>query len=153
MVSRDCFFFKKFAREVFHISYLMNKRGQAMVEFAIIVPFFIFMLYAFSYLGMFFHDYLTLNEMTRDIARHESVGISFEKIKVNYSNTTFLTNVYTFDPEKNVKVVVASEIVNGTANGQNVTVTLTASRNVMKDSFWEVLPASISSSLTMRKEE
>lgn len=133
--------------------YCRSNRGQAMVEFAIIIPFFIFMLYAFSYLGMFFHDYLTLNEMTRDIARHESVGIPFAKIKTNYSNTTFLTNIYTFDPERNVNVVVASEIINGTADGQNVTVTLTASRNVTKNSFWEVLPASISSSLTMRKEE
>ncbi len=131
------------------MSYLRNKRGQAMVEFTIIIPFFIFMLYGFSYMGMFFHDYLTLNEMTRNIARQASVGISLDKIKENYNNQTFLTNVYivTFDPERDVK---DSEDSSGE---KNVTVTLTAARNVTKDSFWEVLPASISSSLTMRKEE
>lgn len=129
--------------------YLRNKRGQAMVEFAIIVPLFFFMLYAFSYLGMFFHDYLTLNEMTRDITRQASVGISLDKIKESYSNKTFLTSVYTvtFDPERDVK---DSEDSSGE---KNVTVTLTAARNVTKDSFWEVLPKTISSSLTMRKEE
>jgi Flp pilus assembly protein TadG len=133
--------------------YFRNNRGQAMVEFAIIIPFFFFMLYACSYLGMFFHDYLILNEMTRNIARQASVGISLDTIKINYSNQTFLTSVYIFDSNTNVQLVTEPENENDTSEGQNVTVTLTASRNVTKDSFWEVLPETISSSLTMRKEE
>ncbi len=135
------------------MSYLRNKRGQAMVEFAIIIPFFIFMLYGFSYMGMFFHDYLTLNEMTRDITRQASVGISLDKIKTNYSGQTFLTSVYIFDPKTNIQLVTAPENGKDASEGENITVTLTAVRNVTKDSFWEVLPEKITSSLTMRKEE
>jgi Flp pilus assembly protein TadG len=128
-----------------------REKGQAMVEFAIVVPLFFFMLYAFSYLGMFFHDYLTLNEMTRNIARQASVGISLDKIKKNYSNKTFLTSVYTFtfNPEKDVMVEDSEDV----SEGQKVIVTLTASRN-MEGKFWkEVFPDTITSSLTMRKEE
>ncbi|AJQ26833.1 TadE/TadG family type IV pilus assembly protein [Pelosinus fermentans] len=132
--------------------YLRNKRGQAMVEFAIIIPFFIFMMYGFSYLGMFFHDYLTLNEMTRDITRQASVGISLDKIKESYSNKTFLTSVYTFDSDA-IEMTIASENEKDTSDGQNVTVKLTAWLN-MESGFWKsIFPEKISSSLTMRKEE
>jgi Flp pilus assembly protein TadG len=127
-----------------------REKGQAMVEFAIIVPLFFFMLYAFSYLGMFFHDYLTLQEMTRNIARQASVGISLADIETNYSSQTFLTNVYTFDPKNDIQLLTASD----TSDGQNVTVTLTAKLNLEEGSFWKtVLLSEISASLTMRKEE
>nr|WP_092075029.1 TadE/TadG family type IV pilus assembly protein [Dendrosporobacter quercicolus]NSL49994.1 pilus assembly protein [Dendrosporobacter quercicolus DSM 1736]SDN27840.1 TadE-like protein [Dendrosporobacter quercicolus] len=131
-------------------NYFADRRGQALVEFAIILPIFFLMLYALAYLGMFFHDYLTLNELTRDIARKEAVGISFDDIKQNYRERTFLTSVYSFNPD-DVTVTTEAEEIGG---GQQVTVTLTATVNVAENSFWgEMLPSTISSSLTMRKEE
>lgn len=130
--------------------YLTDRRGQALVEFAIILPIFFLMVYALVYLGMFFHDYLTLNELTRDIARKEAVGISFDDIKQNYRERTFLTGIYTFNPD-DVTVTTDEEEIGG---GQQVTVTLTATVNVAENSFWgEMLPPTISSTLTMRKEE
>lgn len=129
---------------------LRRNKGQAMIEFAIVIPLFFLMLYAFVYLAMFFHDYLTLNELTRDITRKEAVGIPFEDIRENYRNQTFLTSTYRFDPENDVRVITEDE---GTGGGKSVTVTLTANVNVAEESFWRsVLPPRISSSLTMRKE-
>lgn len=136
------------------MAYFNNRRGIAMIEFAIIIPIFIFMLYGLAYLSMVFHDYLTLSEMTRDIARHESVGITFDKIKANYSKTTFLTDVYLFNPDTDVKVDTQAENSQNPSAGQNVTVTLTAKLNIAKESIWhDMLPSIITASLTMRKEE
>lgn len=131
-------------------NYFTDRRGQAFVEFAVILPIFFLMLYALAYLGMFLHDYLALNDLTRDIARKEAVGISFADIKQNYRERTFLTGIYSFNPD-DVTVTTDAEEIGG---GQQVTVTLTATVNVAENSFWgEVLPPTISSSLTMRKEE
>jgi Flp pilus assembly protein TadG len=123
-----------------------DSRGQAMVEFAIIIPFFFIMVYGFAYLSMFFHDYLTLTELTRDIARNESVGIAYNPD--TYSNTALLTNVYRLDWQSGVAVTPPDA-----AAGEQVTVTLTARLNAAAGSFWaDTLPATISASLTMRKE-
>jgi len=128
---------------------LLDKRGQAMIEFAIIIPFFALMLYGFAYVGMFFHDYITLTELARDIARRESVGIAYDQTK--YNNTALLTDVYKFNPAKDQGVKIVSS-TDATA-GKQITVTLAAQLN-MTNSFWKsILPASISASLTMRKEE
>lgn len=129
-----------------------NEKGQAMIEFAIIIPLFFFMLYAFAYLGMFFHDYLTLNEMTRDITRKAAVGISVDDIKKNYQGTTFLTNVYTIDLNNSQQFSVETKVEEN-GGGQKVVVTLKAVVNAPQG-FWKtVLPQEIPASLTMRKEE
>ncbi len=128
---------------------LLDKRGQTMIEFAIIIPFFVLMLYGFAYVSMFFHDYITLSELARDIARRESVGIAYDQTK--YNNTALLTDVYKFNPTKDQGVKIDSE-TDATA-GKQIIVTLTAQLN-MENAFWKgILPASISASLTMRKEE
>ncbi len=98
---------------------------------------------------MFFHDYITLTELARDIARRESVGIAYDQTK--YNNTALLTDVYKFNPAKDqgVKIVSSTDAI----AGKQITVTLAAQLN-MTNSFWKsILPASISASLTMRKEE
>jgi len=130
-----------------------NERGQAIIEFAIIIPFFIFMLYAFAYLAMFFHDYLTLTEMTRDIARRQSVGISIDTIRAHYATQVFLTDFYVFDPNTGIQITTAAEDPKDASAGSAIKVILNATLQVSDGSYWkEVLPATISSSLVMHKE-
>ena len=135
-----------------------SSKGQAMVEFAIIIPFFLMLLYGFAYLAMFFHDYHTLQAITRDITRHEAVGIPYDTIKANYTSTTFLTDVYLFNPDTDITAVdIKTEDeknASGTVTGKQVTVTLKATANLKPGSFWSgVLPPAITASLTMRKED
>lgn len=130
------------------MNYWRDRRGQAMVEFAIIVPFFLLMMYAFAYLGMFLHDYLTLHQLTRVIARNVSVADGVYQPEA-YSGTVFLTDVYRWNPQSGV-AIVPPEL----PPGQPFTVTVTATRNMADGSFWaDQLPPAISASLTMRKEE
>lgn len=132
---------------------IKNERGQAIIEFALILPFFIFMLYAFVYLAMFFHDYLTLTDMTRDIARRQSVGISLDLIKRDYTGRVFLTDFYVFDPNTGIQITTVPEDNTNTSAGSAVEVTLKATLQAQEGSYWKkVLPATISSSLVMHKE-
>ncbi len=132
---------------------IKKNRGQAIIEFALILPLFIFMLCAFAYLAMFFHDYLTLTDMTRDIARRQSVGISLESIKKEYKGQVFLTDFYVFDPNTGIQITPMPKDTTNTSAGSAVKVTLTATLQASDGSYWkEVLPATISSSLVMYKE-
>lgn len=132
---------------------IKKNRGQAIIEFAIILPLFIFMLCAFAYLAMFFHDYLTLTEMTRDIARRQAVGISIDTIKKNYTAQVFLTDFYVFDPNTGIQITTVPEDTTDTSTGSAVEVTLKATLQAQEGSYWKkVLPAAISSSLVMHKE-
>lgn len=135
------------------MGYFRNRRGQAIVEFAIILPVFMLMLFGLANLSMFLHDILTINEMARDIARNESVGITFDEIRENYRNAVFLTNLYQFNPDNGVQVTTAPENAQNPVAGQNVTVTVTATLNIAAGSIWrEFLPAAITARLVMRRE-
>ena len=49
------------------------QKGQSIVEFAIVLPFFFLLLWGFAYFGMFFSDYLMLNNTAREYARQASL--------------------------------------------------------------------------------
>lgn len=128
---------------------LLDKRGQAMVEFAIIIPFFAVLLYIIAYGSMLFHDFITLTELARDIARRESVGIVYDQAR--YNNTALLTDLYTLNLARDEGVLI--ELITDDITGRQVVVTVTAQLN-LPNRFWEnMLPNTISASLTMHREE
>ena len=49
------------------------QKGQSIVEFALVLPLFFLLLWGFIYLGMFFADYLMLNDVARSCAREASL--------------------------------------------------------------------------------
>ncbi len=49
------------------------QQGQSIVEFALVLPLFFFLLWGFIYFGMFFSDYLMLNDVARSCAREASL--------------------------------------------------------------------------------
>jgi Flp pilus assembly protein TadG len=53
---------------------ITNNRGQSLVEFAIILPFFVMLLFMVVQFSLVFHDYLVLSEAAREGARLASVG-------------------------------------------------------------------------------
>ncbi len=55
------------------------QKGQSIVEFALILPFFFLLLWGFIYFGMLFSDYLMLNDMARSYAREASLE-SYETV-------------------------------------------------------------------------
>lgn len=151
---------------------MQNKnRGAAMVEFAIVAPFFFMLISCIIYGAMVMHDINSLNEITRNAARYGSViesGVEVndkEKavqdfIKNKAANGgLFLYEIKT-DPE--VSADENSEVSLGV--GENASkekaIKVTASA-VMKDGlptflFLDYFPESmktISSTITMRRED
>ena len=69
---------------------MQNKnRGAAMVEFALVAPFFFMLISCIIYGAMVMHDINSLNEITRNAARYGSViesGVTSDKKKVAVQN-------------------------------------------------------------------
>lgn len=76
---------------------MFKQKGQAMVEFALIVPFLIFLFVALVYGGILFMDYIQYNNAARAIARavafNASESESKEALAEKYFNS--LTSLYT----------------------------------------------------------
>ncbi len=52
---------------------MKKNKGQSLVEFALVVPFFLFLVFAIIYAGMLFHDYSTLTGIARSAAREAAI--------------------------------------------------------------------------------
>lgn len=151
---------------------MQNKnRGAAMVEFALVAPFFFMLICCIIYGAMVMHDINSLNEITRNAARYGSViesGVEVndkEKavkdfIKNKAANGgLFLYEIKT-DPE--VSADENSEISLGVdANASKEKAIKVKASAVMKDGlptflFLDYFPESmrtISSTITMRRED
>lgn len=57
------------------------QKGQSIVEFALILPFFFLLLWGLVYFGLFFSDYLMLNSAARSCAREASLASSEDALK------------------------------------------------------------------------
>lgn len=151
---------------------MQNKnRGAAMVEFAIVAPFFFMLISCIIYGAMVMHDINSLNEITRNAARYGSViasGVTSDEKKVAVqefikskaaNGGLFLYEIKT-DP-----VVLADEKSEvsmgvGEAASKEKAIKVTASAK-MKDGlptflFLDYFPESmrtISSTITMRRED
>ena len=87
---------------------MKKSKGQSLVEFALVVPFFLFLVFAIIYGGMLFHDYSTLTGIARSAAREAAIvqGTDYSDIETFYLNQSrnTLTTLYTtqsvnVDPE------------------------------------------------------
>lgn len=80
------------------------QKGQAIVEFALVLPLFVLVLYFVFYAGFAFADYLTMSNVTRSIAHEASVHPQQkypEIIKKNLADQKLLSDIYVWEPDKN----------------------------------------------------
>ena len=104
---------------------MRKQKGQAVVEFALVLPIFLFFVWGIIYFGMLYADYLTLSNLARESARAASIqgSAKYADIRTSYSNQTFRTGLYTWTPDTGFAI--------GDADGDTsaVRVTLTANLN------------------------
>lgn len=148
---------------------MQNKnRGAAMVEFALVAPFFFMLMACLIYGAMVMHDINSLNEITRNAARYGSViasGVTTDEKKAEVQK--FIKNkaanggLFLYELKGDETTVSAdenSEVKMGASNEKAIKVVVTAQ---MKDGlptflFLDYFPASlktISSTITMRRED
>ena len=150
---------------------MQNKnRGAAMVEFAIVAPFFFMLISCIIYGAMVMHDISSLNEITRNAARYGSViasGVTPAEKKTEVEK--FIRNkadngglfLYTIETAE-VLADENSEVNMGVdANASKEKAIKVTARAVMKEGlptflFLDYFPESmrtISSTITMRRED
>lgn len=79
----------------------MKNKGQSLVEFALVIPLFLFLVFAIIYCGMLFHDYSALSSIARSAAREAAIEektdtVTYGKIASFYKEQTknTLTTLY-----------------------------------------------------------
>lgn len=96
------------------------QKGQSIVEFAIVLPFFFLLLFGVIYFGMLFSDYISLNNAARSSAREAEIAASaasdindvrkryqgvWQKYQTGGSEEVpLVTSLYSFDPEENLTI-------------------------------------------------
>lgn len=64
---------------------MQNKqKGQSIIEFALVLPLFLLLVFGLFYIGMFFADYLTLSSIARSSAREAAIISSDDYYQNNY---------------------------------------------------------------------
>lgn len=136
-----------------------NKRGALFVEAALVIPFLLYILVNIIFFALLMHDYLGLNNLTRNAVRYAAVSTSStgsgdNKITKKTSNI----KAYVEDNAGSELILYNSVPVKGEItlhqNNTIIRVTLTATRNkdlpVMIDN---VFPDTLVSGLSMHLEE
>ena len=107
------------------------QRGQAIVEFAVVLPLFLFLVFAIFLIGMVMADYLALSSIARSSARDAAVisdksyyNNNYEKIRNKYKDNKLPVDIYQWNPKQEKYFKIKYDGVN-----QNVTVVINAKFN------------------------
>ncbi|MGN0950633.1 MAG: TadE/TadG family type IV pilus assembly protein [Mitsuokella sp.] len=117
------------------------QRGQSIVEFALILPLFMLILWGIIYFGMAFADYIALNNLARSSAREASISTEtqpYTNVKKVYSQQDLPANLYEWNPSdiKDFKIEDVSST--NDSNVKNVQVTINAHLSTDQDSLAQI---------------
>ena len=155
-----------------------RQRGALFVEAALVIPFFIYLVVNLIYFSFMLHDYMSLNNLTRNAVRYAAVSASNATTDSGVEDASaagkraklveYLTNnasaeamlLYTMDASalkaenRPSSISDAGGYVYTSDNDTNITVVLAAKRQAGEIPLLvdETLPIIITSSLTMRVE-
>ncbi len=132
----------------------MNKhKGQAVLEFAVVLPLFLLVLFGIIYSGMLFYDYSSLSNLARSSAREAAIstttlstGQRYTAIENDYKGMqdNLITSLYT----KADDPFIVKQVDN---NGIEVTITMNL--NTSSPLMEMVLPESYEIKYFMRKDQ
>ena len=96
---------------------MRKEKGQAIVEFALVLPFFLMLCFGIIFTGLLFSDYLTLSNLARESARTASIegNDHYDAIKQAGTSQRFLTRLYslhdiTIEDGENSSVTVTLDV-------------------------------------------
>lgn len=83
----------------------MNNKGQALVEFILILPIFLFLIFAVVDFGLIFSTKSTLENTSTDIVDEIKAGIPIEEVRENHKGLT----IDTIEDAKYKKIKLTTE--------------------------------------------
>ncbi len=110
----------------------MRQRAQVIVEFALIFPLFLLLVFGIFYFGSIFSDYMTLNTIARNSAREAAVvtykddserDTKYAEIRARYAKMTLPLDIYTWNPTSDANAFIIQH------KDHNVIVTIDAKMN------------------------
>ena len=108
-----------------------SQRGQSMVEFGIVVPFFFVFIMGIAYFGAAISDYIALNNMARSCAREASIGgpSTYRQLENKYLSQDLTAGLYEWGPQarsRDLADIHVDKDLKGAAAGNhgNVVVTI-----------------------------
>ncbi len=138
---------------------MKKQRGQVIVEFALILPLFLFLIFGLIYSGMLFHDYSTLSNVARSATREAAIATTTTTdadaliIKNYYEDGKFkggtLTTLYV--PYKPSGASGPFEIIRNT-DGKDIVTTIHLRLNVNLPFIDKVIPQNFDIVYHMRKD-
>lgn len=132
-----------------------KQNGQAAIELALVLPFFLLFFMAIAYLGMFFADYLMLSNIARDSARYAAVSTATTgtAVRTQYNNDhkpSLITSLYNWNSSSDDNFVI--KLSQGTSPDQYVEVKLTADLADSVNIMGLVLPSQLQVDYKMHQE-
>lgn len=78
-----------------------SQRGQSMLEFGIVIPFFLVFIMGIAYFGAAISDYIALNNIARSCAREASIGgpSTYGKLQNEYLKKDLTAGLYEWGPQ------------------------------------------------------
>ncbi len=138
---------------------MKKHKGQAVVEFAVVLPLFLLVLFGIIYSGMLFYDYSVLSNLARSGAREAAIvnnvssipGIQtyYQNKITNNTSSPLITSLYT--PKSSEGYLIEPE--DGTDWSKGVKVTITMQRNQVPILVDMVLPDEYKIQYFMKRDE
>ena len=140
---------------------MKKQKGQAIIEFAVILPLFVLFLFGIIYSGMLFYDYISLSNLARSAAREAAIVQSLDSTKISniesyYSEKSshLLTHLYDPVPETGkTNPVTVKEITGSSGEDNSVEVSIKMRRNVSSGLLEIILPEEYTVIYFMRRDE
>ena len=131
-----------------------KQKGQSLIEFALVFPFFLFLILGIIYSGMLFYDYSTLSNIARSAARERAVADSSVQTSTiighYFVNNKFSPHIITslYGPAKQNPFVIQ----NGASDSDDIVVTITMQLGRRPPIVEVILPERYSIVYHMRKD-
>lgn len=132
---------------------MKGHKGQSVVEFALVLPLFLFIMFGVIYTGMMFHDYTTLSNIARSSAREAAISATQDYTEIaNYYKNNQLDNLMTSFYKKADANPIVIEAVTDASGGKGIKTTINMQLNVKGFFVDMILPKTFGVQYYMRKE-
>ncbi|MEO2073799.1 MAG: TadE family protein [Bacillus sp. (in: firmicutes)] len=122
---------------------MKSEKGQSLVEFALVLPLLVLLLFGIIDFARVFHVYLTMDHAGREAARSASIGNDVSEIKSTAVNDA-----------ASIGLTADKVVISGTRNsGTDVTITITYPINFLTPIIGEIVGSiTLKDTTTMRVE-